>query len=72
MALDIEVEAQGALKSPCFRYQFIHTKGATASCSTGTIHGRASLNGSSHPTISLEGVRRRTGGLQGLSLRHER
>ena len=40
-------------QTQCFQYQPIDAKGAIASLSTGTIHGRASLNGSSHPTISL-------------------
>jgi len=48
-------------ESPCFRYPLIHVKGATASHSAGTIHGRSSLNGSSHPSIPLEGVWRLKG-----------
>ncbi len=54
--LDIEIEAKDALDSACFRYQLIPTKGANASHSTGTIHARSSLNGSSHSIISLEGI----------------
>jgi hypothetical protein len=45
-----------ALAWPCFRYQLIPTEGAAASLSAGTIHAPSSLNGSSHPAISLEWV----------------
>jgi hypothetical protein len=60
--------------NPCFRCQLIHTKGAAALYSAGTIHALSSLNGSSHPAISLEGVWRRMCGQEGLSLsvRYER
>jgi hypothetical protein len=44
------------LESSCFQYQPIHAHGAVASHSTGTLHAPSSLNGTSHPAVSLESL----------------
>ncbi len=45
-----------SLETPGFRYPPIHANGAAWSLSNGTLHARSSLNGTSHPTISLDSI----------------